>query len=89
MRSVTYYRYWVTAPGRKREYLTSFPMTAEDAASYPSARPEPSSREVREVPETPEEQAQAHYNYQSAGQEAVRPPARQNAGVMPAPDEEM
>jgi hypothetical protein len=26
MKEVEYFRWWVTAPGRRRPYLTSFPM---------------------------------------------------------------
>lgn len=74
MRQVEYFRWWVTAPGRPRPYLTRFPMTAADAARYPGARPELSTREVRELPETDEERAASHYHYQSAGRDSVKPP---------------
>lgn len=76
MRTVHYHRYWVTAPGRKREYLTGFHMSAEEAAKhYPAgARPEPSSLEVREEPETEEERMQMMYMVQSAGHDSVKPP---------------
>lgn len=85
MREVEYFRWWVTAPGRKRPYLTSFPMTAEDAAKcYTSARPEISTRELRSLPETAEERGTAMFHYQAAGHDSVRPPARQNASMKSA-----
>lgn len=80
MRTVEYHRYWVTAPGRKRPYLTSFPLSAEEAVRYPGARPEPSTRQVRQEPETDEERGAAMYFYQSAGRDSVQPP-RQNADM--------
>jgi hypothetical protein len=70
MRTVPYYRFWVTAPGRPRPYLTSFPMSEEDAAvRYPGARPEPTTREVRELPETEDERMALLYRSQSAGRD--------------------
>lgn len=46
-------------------------MTAEHAASqYPTARPEPSTRELREIPETDAERAALPL--QSAGHDGVK-----------------
>jgi thiamine pyrophosphate-dependent acetolactate synthase large subunit-like protein len=75
VKQVEYFRWWVTAPGRPRPYLTSFPMDAQEAAAnYPGARPEPSTREVRQLPDTDAEQNEAMYQYQSAGHDSVKPP---------------
>lgn len=75
MRQVEYFRWWITAPGRKKAYLTSFHMDAETAQQrHPAARPEPSTRVLREVPETPAEEAAALARYQSAGHDGVKPP---------------
>lgn len=77
MRTVEYFRWWVTAPGRKRPYLTNFPMPADQAlAQYPGAKPEPSTRELRQVPETDQEQRESMYRYQSAGHDSVKPPRK-------------
>jgi hypothetical protein len=77
MRQVEYFRWWVTAPGRRRPYLTSFPMDAETAArQYPGAKPELATRQMRDLPETAEEQLTAMYRYQSAGHDSVKPPAK-------------
>ena len=52
MREVEYFRWWVRAPGRKRAHLTDFLMDAETAKStYPGARPDPTSRTIRRVPQ--------------------------------------
>lgn len=59
MRQVEYHRWYL--PGRtprSKPYLSSWKMTAEEAAQRGAIRPEPTSREVREIPETPEEEAQ-------------------------------
>lgn len=75
MRLVEHFRWWVKAPGRKREHLTSFPMSAEEAQRiYPGARPEPSTLTVQELPETEAEERAALYRYQSAGHDSVKPP---------------
>jgi hypothetical protein len=74
VREVEFHRYWVSAPGRKRPYLTSFHMTAQAAAKYQDARPEPSSRTVRQMPETEAERRAAMFDYQSAGRDSVKPP---------------
>jgi hypothetical protein len=77
MREVELFRWWVRAAGRKRAYLTRFLMDAETAqAQYPGARPEPTSRTIRLVPETDEERRAAHFLSQSAGQDSVKPPKR-------------
>lgn len=78
MLQVEYFRWWVTAPGRRRPYLTSFLMPAEQAlATYPGARPEPSTREIRQVPDTEAERSTAMFQYQSAGHDAVKPPPKE------------
>ncbi len=75
MKDVEYFRWWVTAPGRRRPYLTSFIMDAQQAlATYPGARPEPSTRVVRHVPETEAEGAAAMFHYPSTGHDSVKPP---------------
>lgn len=77
MKLVQFHRYWVTAPGRKREYLTSFVMDAETAEKqYPGARAEPSSRVERMEPETEQERLKLMYRYQSAGHDSVKPPGK-------------
>jgi hypothetical protein len=77
MREAEYFRWWVTAPGRRRPYLTSFVMDAKTAQQqYPGAKPEPTSRVVRDEPETEQERAAAMYHYQSAGHDSVKPPLR-------------
>lgn len=77
MRTVEFHRYWVVSNGRKRPHLTSFPMDAETAAAhYPGAKPEPSTRIVRELPETDEERGRATVQYQSAGRDSVQPPRK-------------
>lgn len=59
MKEVEFHRYWLPPPpGRKSPYLSSFVMTSEDAAKRGALRPEPSTRIVRQVAETPEEEAQ-------------------------------
>lgn len=79
MREVEYFRWWVTAPGRKRPYLTAYVMDAQTAQKqHPGARPEPSSRVARTEPETEQERAAAMYRYQSAGHDSVQPPAKKD-----------
>jgi hypothetical protein len=68
MREVELFRWWVTARKGQREYLTRYHLEEADArARYLSARPELSSRVVRQVPETDEERLAAIANYPSAG----------------------
>jgi hypothetical protein len=75
MKQVEYFRWWVTAPGRRKPYLTAFPMDADTAAAqYPGAKPDPSTRQVRRVPDTDAEKLQAMMHYQSAGHDSVKPP---------------
>jgi hypothetical protein len=77
MRETEYFRWWVTAPGRRRPYLTSFVMDAKTAQEqYPGAKAESPSRIVRQEPETEEERTAAMYLYQSAGHDSVKPPAK-------------
>jgi hypothetical protein len=58
-------------------------MDAETAQQqYPGAQPEPTSRVVRDEPETEQERTAAMYLYQSAGHDSVQPP-RQNASMTP------
>lgn len=57
MKSVEFYR-WFLPPDRmnKKPRLSSWKMSAQEAqARYPGATPEPTSREVREVPDAPGE----------------------------------
>jgi hypothetical protein len=43
---------------RAQPYLSSWVMSADDAAKHSAIRPEPSTRTLIQVPETPEEEAQ-------------------------------
>lgn len=58
MKRTAFHRYWIPSPTGKRK-LSSWRMTAEDAAAYPGAEPDLQSVEWRDLPETPEEHAQA------------------------------
>lgn len=50
-------------------------MTAADAQErYPGARPDPTTGQVREIPDTDAELAHAMVYYQSAGRDSVQPP---------------
>ena len=73
MREVEYFRWWVRAPGRKRAHLTDFLMDAETAkTTYPGARPDPTSRTIRRVPEKAERTAQ--FDGHPAGLDGVNAP---------------
>lgn len=80
MRRVEYHRYWLPPrPGsgpRAKPYLSSWPMDAEAAAKLGAIRPEPSTREVRELPETEAERARSMAHYQGAGRDGAKPPPR-------------
>lgn len=55
MKSVEFHRWFLTGPTGKR-YKTRHVMTREDALEQdPTAEPVPNSKEVRELPATPEE----------------------------------
>ncbi|MBI5277965.1 MAG: hypothetical protein HY854_16065 [Burkholderiales bacterium] len=58
MKQVEQFR-WYMPPWRKgaKPHLSSWHMDAETAARMGALRPEPSTREVREIPETDEEMA--------------------------------
>ncbi len=61
MQDVEFYRWWITDRITGRPRLTSWLMPEEDAlARYPGAIKDPASREVRSLPQTSEELAQAH-----------------------------
>jgi hypothetical protein len=78
MKQVELFRWWVRAPGRKRAHLTDFLMDAAAAnAEFPGARPDPTSRTVRNVPETDAEQSAASIHPASAGHDSVKPPRAQ------------
>jgi hypothetical protein len=69
MKQVELYRWWVRGPGRKRAHLTNFLMDAKTAeATHPGARADPTSRTLRQVPETDAEAAAR----QSVGQDGVQ-----------------
>lgn len=66
MRPVEFFR-WYLPPEphrgpRAKPRLSSYAMSAEEAARVGALRPEPTSREVRLIPETPEESEQAMAN---------------------------
>jgi hypothetical protein len=58
MKQVEFYN-WILPPDRlnKKPRKTRRKITAEDAARYPGAVPDLTTREVRELPETPSELA--------------------------------
>ncbi len=56
MREVEFFKWWLPPPpGRKQPYLSSWVMTAQDAAQRGALRPEPSTRVVRQMAESPQE----------------------------------
>jgi hypothetical protein len=60
MRPVEFFRFYVVPLGGKKPSLTSYRMTLADAqARFPGCKPEPSSREVRMLPE-PGEKVKMH-----------------------------
>lgn len=66
MRTVAYYRWWLPPEPwrgpRAKPRLSTYKMSAEEAAERAAIRPEPTTREVRLIPETAEERAQAMAN---------------------------
>ena len=66
MRSVEYYRWYMPVEPwrgpRAKPRLTSYHMDAEMAAERGALRPEPNSRQVRQIPETREEIEAARAN---------------------------
>jgi hypothetical protein len=74
MREVEYFRWWVRAPGRKRAHLTDFLMDAETAkTTYPGARPDPTSRTIRRVPQK-EADRTGQFDGQPTGLDGVNAP---------------
>lgn len=75
MRAVEYHLYWLQPTrGAKKPYLSSWKMTKEEAEKIGAIKPEPSSREVRQIAETPEEVRSQQT--QAAGRDGARPPPR-------------
>jgi hypothetical protein len=62
MKQVEMFKWWLPpapwAGPRAKPYLSSFLMTADDAAKRGAIRPEPGTRWVHMQAETPEEEAQ-------------------------------
>ena len=59
MREVEHFKWWLPNPNpRGRPYLSRWHMTKEDAEKRGAIAPEPHSRMVIMVPETPEERHQ-------------------------------
>jgi hypothetical protein len=59
MRQVEFFKWWLPpAKPKGKPYLSSWEMDAEQAAQRGAIRPEPSTRIVRKMAETPEEEVQ-------------------------------
>lgn len=62
MKTVEQFRWYLPpkpwAGPKAQPYLSAWAMDAETAKRYGAVRPDPSTRTVVEVPETPEEEAQ-------------------------------
>lgn len=59
MKQVEYFFWFLpNANPRGKPYLSRWKMSEEEAKARGATRPDPGSREVREVPETPEEEAE-------------------------------
>jgi hypothetical protein len=68
MRDEEVFRWWVTVRPGQREYLTRYLLDESTARrTYLTARPEPSTRQVRQVPDTEEERRTAQFKHPSAG----------------------
>lgn len=80
MRSVAHSLYFLPPrPGsgpRARAHVSSWRMTAEEAAGIGALAIVPGSTEFRQVPETDEERQRTQVNYQSAGHDGVKPPRK-------------
>lgn len=63
-------------PGGKHPHVSSWKMTAEEAAALRAFSIVPNSTEWREVPETDQEKLRATMHYQSAGHDSVKPPPK-------------
>lgn len=77
MKSVEHHRYWLPPPAWKpkgKPYLSRDLMDADQAAKRGALRPEPSTRQVIEVPETAAEMATRQS--QGAGRDGAAPPQR-------------
>lgn len=64
MKPTEFFRWWVPDERRAGKLrLTRYAMTREQAAeAFPGAEPNLATREVRELPETPEEVGQSMHN---------------------------
>jgi hypothetical protein len=62
MKEVEQFRWYLPpkpwAGPKAREYLSNWAMTAEEAAKHGAIRPDPSTRTVLKIAETPAEEAQ-------------------------------
>jgi hypothetical protein len=68
MREEEVFRWWVTSRAGQREYLTRYLLDEATARkTYLTARPELSTRQVRQVPDTEEERREAQFKHPSAG----------------------
>jgi hypothetical protein len=68
MSEIEVFRWWVTSRAGQREYLTRYLLDEATAQrTYLTARPELSTRQVRQVPDTEEEKLAARYKHPSAG----------------------
>jgi hypothetical protein len=68
MRNEEVFRWWVTSRAGQREYLTRYLLDEVTARkTYLTARPELSTRQVRQVPVTDEEKLAARFKHPSAG----------------------
>jgi len=76
--NVDYFRWFLPPrPGagpRAKPYLSGFKMNAAEAAAVGALRPDPSSRELRELPDSPDKQQRTQTFYPSAGHDGVKPP---------------
>lgn len=57
MKEAEFFRWWVPSPwGGPKLHLTRYRMTVQEAQQrFPGCKADPTSREVRMLPETPEE----------------------------------
>jgi hypothetical protein len=68
MRDVDVFRWWVTSRAGQREYMTRYLLDESTARkTYLTARPELSTQQVRQVPDTEEERRSAQFKHPSAG----------------------
>ena len=81
MKTVEVFRWYLPpragAGPRAKPYLSRWKMTAEEAAARGALRPEPATRELRDVPETAQEQLRSMLFYQGVGRDGgVQPPSK-------------